>query len=487
MVQPALRSVQTSEQAKPASLAERLDAEFPVGAKLAAERPGARKLDTPRVEPTVSSMAERFAPGLAAARVAPVPPLAADMALASPAPETGLFSTPTRGVIAVLTAVAIAPAGILAGLLWFGAIRAPDAETADTASAAATAPSAPVHQASVAPSIPVLLQAPQIAITAPEEILAEAGETTGFAIAIEAAEALPARAAIAIRDLPDGASFSSGRPFGAGEWNLSPNEIADLTLRLPKDQTGTSDLRVELVAADGAVLARTATRLDVAPPPTAGLVVRSGEADRVEDLMAHGQKMIDVGYFAGARAYYQRAAEAGSGEAALAVGATYDPDFVAALAAQGIKPDPEAAETWYSRAAALGIADRGTRLAALKEAWTGGGTHAEAAVSAPEEAAPAPLSQPAQAAEGQAEEPGPLGRLVAAATELASGDEWVEVSSPVNVRKGPSSNDETIKVAQKGTKLRVVTREGNWVRIDDPATEQEGWIYTRFLKETEAP
>jgi len=469
MVQPALRPIKDLEQPRPVSLAERLDQEFPVGANLGSARS----------EPTVSSMAERFSPKpLRATRAARVPPLTADAALGGPASEPGLFSTPTRGVIAVLMAVAVAPAGILAGLLWFGGIRAPEASPGTRAPTQA-------HQAALAPSMPVLPRKPEIALTAPEEIIATAGETISYAIAIEAADALPARSAIAIRDLPDGASLSSGRPFGAGEWNLRPDEIANLTMRLPDDQTGTSDLRVELVAADGAVLARTATRLAVAPPPTAGLAVRSGEADRIVDLIAHGQKMIDVGYFAGARAYYERAAEAGSGEAALAVGATYDPAFVAALGAQGIKPDPEAAETWYARAAALGIADREARLAALKQDWTGGERPVETPVSAPEEAAPAPMEQPRSAED--AERPGPLGRLVAAATELATGEEWVEVSSPVNVRKGPSSSDETFKVAQKGTKLRVVAREGNWVHITDPNTEQQGWIYTRFLQETDAP
>ncbi len=92
-------------------------------------------------------------------------------------------------------------------------------------------------------------------------------------------------------------------------------------------------------------MARTATRLDVAPPPATELVVRSGEEDRVATLMGYGQKMMDVGYLAGARAYYQRAAEAGSAKAALAVGATYDPEVLGALNIQGAKPDPKAAET----------------------------------------------------------------------------------------------------------------------------------------------
>ncbi len=38
-----------------------------------------------------------------------------------------------------------------------------------------------------------------------------------------------------------------------------------------------------------------------------------------------------------------------------------------------------------------------------------------------------------------------------------------------------------------GAKLRVQAREGNWVQVADPATNQQGWIYRRFLKETDAP
>jgi len=366
--------------------------------------------------------------------------------------------------------------------LWFGALRGPEAGFV----ASVTVPAqqaTPTQHAAVAPTLSALPKEPEIALTAPEEIVAEGGETVDFAIAIEGAEDLPARSAIAIRDLPEGASFSSGRPFGAGEWSLRPDEIAGLSLRLPKDQTGTSDLRVELVAADGAVLARTATRLDVAPPPTAGLAVRSGEEDRIAGLMAHGQKMIDVGYFAGARAYYERAAEAGSGEAALAVGATYDPAFVTALDVQGIKPDPEAAETWYARAAALGIADRESRLAALKRTWTGGGRVVETAISGPEEAAPAPLER----ANSEAEKPGPLGRLVAAATELATGEEWVEVTNAVNLRADSSGDGEILRVIQKGTKFRSTARNGNWVQVSSPDASEKGWIYNRFLKGAEAP
>ena len=77
--------------------------------------------------------------------------------------------------------------------------------------------------------------------------------------------------------------------------------------------------------------------------------------------------MIDVGYFAGARAYFRRAAEAGSGEAALQLGATYDPEFIDRIGAHGIKADLNEARAWYERAKQLGVESAEEKLRALKE------------------------------------------------------------------------------------------------------------------------
>jgi hypothetical protein len=476
MLQAALRSddrlndpkSEVMSDPKLPSLAKQIEAEFPIGARLAA-----------MTEPTATSMAERFAPQTLRAR-REEEELPDDAALARLPAETPQLSTsPRLGVLMVLTGVAIAPVAILGGLLWFGdVIHAPElvahVETQPASHEAAVAP---------APTVPTTPTPREIALTAPEEIMAKSGDRIAFPIDIDAPDSLPARSVIAIRDLPDGASFSGGRPFGSREWSLAPDETSSLTLQVPRDHTGSSDLAIELVAADGAVLARTATRLEVAPSPTAGFVVRSGEEDRIDDLIAHGDKMIAVGYFAGARAYYQRAAEAGSGEAALAVGATYDPAFISALRVQGIKPDRESAQTWYARASALGVADRAAKLASLKQAWIE--IVAPAAQGASQPPAAPKTAGPTQQADEEGH--GPLGRLVAAATELAGGEEWVVVSNPVNVRAGPSSSDERFKVAEKGAKLRVVGREGNWVQISDPDTEEQGWIYKRFLEEANAP
>ncbi|MEZ5876144.1 MAG: hypothetical protein R3D30_15475 [Hyphomicrobiales bacterium] len=191
--------------------------------------------------------------------------------------------------------------------------------------------------------------------------------------------------------------------------------------------------------------------------------------------------MIAVGYFAGARLFRTRR-RCRSGEAALAVGATYDPAFIAKLGVQGIKPDPQAAAAWYERATALGVIDRTLALAVLESEWTrGDGRRSRTTIVPPEEAAPAPASPP-QATPVEEDKPGPIGRPMAAATELTSGDEWLKTVSAVNMRADASSTSETRKIVQKGLRVRVMSRKGTAMQVTDPATDDEGWIYARFLE-----
>jgi TPR repeat protein len=75
--------------------------------------------------------------------------------------------------------------------------------------------------------------------------------------------------------------------------------------------------------------------------------------------------MIDVGYLPGARGYFQRAAEAGSAEAAYALGTTYDPTFIHDTGAQGIKGDLAVARSWFERARELGSQAAQERLQEL--------------------------------------------------------------------------------------------------------------------------
>ena len=466
---------------RPVSLADRLAAEVPAGAPALPE-------------PTPTTMAERFAPEAQKGVVeGPDLPLVEPVVMPGLIPERAGGSATNRGLLFASILVSLVPTAVILALLWQGAIRIPgpggtpnfldqahfpDSELASLAALPAASPAI-----EIAPK-------PDIALTAPGRIEARTGDELAFAIAIDSADALPARSVIAIRAMPEGAAFSQGRPYGATEWSLRPDEIGDLRLRLPNTAKGGSNLRVELMAADGTILASASTRLDIAPDPRAALILRAEESGRVAGLIAHGHKMIDVGYFAGARAYFKRAAEAGSGDAALLLGATYDPDFIVTIGAHGIKADPKEARAWYERARQLGVEGAEAKLKALKEDWTNREQPAqatEANTASPALAEAEPTGGAAALADASGSEDAVPAPVPAAAPLPADTAEWVALVGYANVRVAPSSNAETIRVAEKGAKLVVTGRKGNWVQVTDPATAEVGWVYSRYIETAQAP
>jgi Bacterial SH3 domain len=459
-------------QAELAALSDQIGPPRSLAERLRAEVNGTG----PSVEgSTASFMAERFAPDVSllaandadgddAAPEAPPRDEEDQRYLLAPALERA--SRGNRSVLVALTLLALVPTLALGALYWRGAIdvqplrqmMTQGAEAAPPAPAPAPAP-APVaaQQASIAPMPETVLakgniEMPPVALALPDSITAEAGQETPFGLAIDEADTLPSRSIIAIRGLPEGASFSSGRPYGETEWTLRPDEIGDLRFTLPATATGVRALNVELVAADGRTIATASTRLEIAEDPGAAAKQRAEDAPRIDELMAHGDKMIEVGYLAGARSYYRRAADAGSGEAAFAMGTTYDPSFIKEIHAQGIKPDMNQARVWYERAKELGSKDAHAKLLELD-----GGDAAPRA---------APASAP-----------------------VPGGDqaEWIKIAGPVNVRVAPTPQAETIKVAEQGARYQATGREGRWVQITDPKTAEVGWIYDRYVSPSEAP
>lgn len=453
----------------------------------------------PLPEPTPTTMAERFAPEAQKVQVdAPVRPRLEPPVMPGFIPQRRR-SAPGRALLVASLLVSLVPTALILLLLWQGAIRlpmpgdTPDASEPDQAGPAAMAQAEHAAMA-IAPALDIAPAEPkaEIVLTAPGRLEAMTGDELAFDIAIDSDGALPARSVIAIRAMPSGASFSQGRPYGPTEWNLRPDEIGDLHLRLPKSASGSSDLRVELMAADGSILAGATTRLDIAADPRAALILRAEESGRVAGLIAHGQKMIEVGYFAGARAYFKRAAEAGSGDAALLLGATYDPEFIDKIGAHGIKPDPKEARGWYDRAKQLGVEGADAKLKALKE----DATKSQHPIEATEAASPEPVATAEVKAESVAEAQIPADASAAASvakprpaqTSLSDGKvEWVTMLNYTNVRAAPSSTAETLRVVEKGAKLKVTGRKGNWVELTDPATAEVGWVYSRYIETAEAP
>jgi hypothetical protein len=454
------------------------------------ERLAEAKSDAPaHPEPTPTTMAERFAPGGQKPEVA-TRGVAEPLAVPGLALQPARMAMANRGLVLAALIVSLVPTAAILVLAWQGAIKLPGAPAAAVIvdysqiaeSQRASLAALPVIPTPAAVEIEVR---PEVALTAPTRIEAKPGEETALDIGVNSDAALPARSVIAIRGLPEGAALTQGRPYDSSEWNVRPDQIGDLKLRLPETASGHAELRIEIMAADGTMLAGATTRLEIAPDPRAALIVRADEKDRIVDLIEHGQKMIDVGYLAGARAYYKRAAEAGSGEAALRLGATYDPDFIDEIGALGVKADPEEARAWYEHARRLGVEGAEEKLKALKEGWTDRDRPSQAAEAEPDQPVQAAEERAANLAASDAGTAAPAPSTTTSAPLPAGETEWVSMANYANVRAAPSTTADTLRVAEKGAKLRVTGRKGNWVQVADPQTAEVGWVYSRFLETAE--
>lgn len=90
--------------------------------------------------------------------------------------------------------------------------------------------------------------------------------------------------------------------------------------------------------------------------------IRMLDPEEIKLLMKQGERLIAAGDVVAARTVLQRAAEAGNADAAIAIGATYDPHVLAKLGVVGVSADVEQARSWYQRAEILGSRDARQRL-----------------------------------------------------------------------------------------------------------------------------
>jgi hypothetical protein len=84
------------------------------------------------------------------------------------------------------------------------------------------------------------------------------------------------------------------------------------------------------------------------------------DPEEIKLLMKQGEQLIAAGDVATARTVLRRAADAGHANAAIALGATYDPNVLARLGVVGVSAEVEKARNWYQ--------GRGPRLAGCKTA-----------------------------------------------------------------------------------------------------------------------
>jgi hypothetical protein len=103
-----------------------------------------------------------------------------------------------------------------------------------------------------------------------------------------------------------------------------------------------------------------ATATKPSPSPVAPRLSPEALA-RANGFLARGKAHLREGNFSHARLFFQRAADEGLADGALAMGDTFDAAELARAGAIGVRPDPAEARRWYEKARDLGAGDAAAR------------------------------------------------------------------------------------------------------------------------------
>lgn len=249
-------------------------------------------------------------------------------------------------------------------------------------------------------------QAQQPTINVAARLTAEAGVRTPLGIRVGPVAALPRSSFLRIRGLPPMASLSDGHAIAPGSWAIPITAIDNLSVLMAPDAPARSDIVVTLVSVEGSVLAEARSTLTVAAAgtpvravpkeadtkaPANASILRSGpeppnepratisgsglragqsmtpaDRERAVRLMQKGEAHMADGNVSAARLMFERAADVGLAQAAMALAGTFDADELARLSVRGgIQPDAKEARRWYERALQLGDAEAEPRLRRL--------------------------------------------------------------------------------------------------------------------------
>ena len=191
--------------------------------------------------------------------------------------------------------------------------------------------------------------------------------------------------AIHITGLTEGSRLSAGEKLGASGWQIPARDLAGVLVVPPSSFVGSMRAVIELRSAGNVPVDTQIARYEwvakltdreatARPQPKAQdvsqLIPPTGKLNpqRLAQLVKRGVELIRIGDFAAARLVLRPAAEAGNPEAALLLGATYDPTAVSDLGARGLAPDPNAARAWYQRAMESGSIEASGRIERLTRA-----------------------------------------------------------------------------------------------------------------------
>jgi hypothetical protein len=203
------------------------------------------------------------------------------------------------------------------------------------------------------PSAPIPVESAVVSGT-----LVNRRETAPSASVVATAPVAPTQEAVSTS-----ATSSSTEPAGSP----TPNDASPLgaPTREASPAAPPTEATPSAVAAPAAQMpeAPTSVASPVPPAPPVGPVLSAPE---IVALVARADALFGKGDLAAARLLYERAADAGDGQAAVKLGETFDPVFLDHAHLRGVRGDSGTAMSWYRRARDLGTADADILIKSLE-------------------------------------------------------------------------------------------------------------------------
>jgi len=180
---------------------------------------------------------------------------------------------------------------------------------------------------------------------------------------------------ITLAGLAAGTRLTAGAPIGSKGWRLMARDLGSVLAYPPRDYVGAMEAAIDLRSSGDTLLDSQIVRLEWTPkhqnaaqsvvaaqPP-----LRQLDPVEVTRLIQRGRQFLQLGDISTARLLLRRAADAGSAEAALALGATFDPVVLREIGVLGFTPNVVQARLWYRRAAELGSGEAARRAERLAD------------------------------------------------------------------------------------------------------------------------
>lgn len=253
--------------------------------------------------------------------------------------------------IVVLSAIAVDRGATL--LTFLDAARKQTGIIAETM----TPPAAPSHDATPA----------HLARLIVENQIGVANEPLPFGISLDGASG---GETLTLAGLAAGTRLSAGTPLGSSGWLIPARDIDKVLAYAPKDFVGVMEAAIDLRSASDQLIDSQVVRLEwiekkkeerptaqTEPANRPSALQPRLDPGEIATLIERAEDFLKSGDIAAARISLKRAANAGSAQAALELGMTFDPVILVERGVFGLAPDAAQAREWYDKAMQLGSTD----------------------------------------------------------------------------------------------------------------------------------